>query len=59
MSFECKYCCDKNCELLRKECRPGQKGCVLRRAGAFFIGEEKEDTGGEEDKTEGKNEVDS
>ena len=41
MSFECKHYLNGHCELLEKECRPLQKGCVLVKAGAYFVGEEK------------------
>ncbi len=42
MSFECKYFNKNFCELLEKTCKPGQKGCVLNRTKAFFIGENDE-----------------
>jgi hypothetical protein len=29
MSWECSHLVDKKCNLLKKECSPGQKGCVL------------------------------
>ncbi|MDR2790522.1 MAG: hypothetical protein LBB59_06060 [Campylobacteraceae bacterium] len=28
-SWECSHLIDKKCELLKKECMPGEKGCVL------------------------------
>lgn len=37
MSFECKHDLNGHCELLKKKCSPGQKGCVLNAAGARFI----------------------
>lgn len=40
MSFECKYYLNGHCELLSKECSPGQKGCVLGGGRVFFIGED-------------------
>jgi hypothetical protein len=42
MSFECKYFNKNFCELLKKECKPGQNGCVLRKANVFFVGENDE-----------------
>ena len=39
MSFECKYFNKNSCELLQKECKSGQKGCVLRKANVLFISE--------------------
>ena len=39
MSFEFKYFNKGYCELLEKECKPGQKGCILIKAKVFFIGE--------------------
>ncbi|MDR0761890.1 MAG: hypothetical protein LBF13_02435 [Campylobacteraceae bacterium] len=28
-SWECSHLIDKKCSLLKKECSPGEKGCVL------------------------------
>ncbi|MDR2081004.1 MAG: hypothetical protein LBP54_03855 [Campylobacteraceae bacterium] len=28
-SWECSHLIDKKCNLLKKECLPGEKGCVL------------------------------
>jgi hypothetical protein len=41
MSFECRYYLNGWCELRSEKCKPGAKGCVLVKAGAIFIGEEK------------------
>lgn len=40
MSFECKYYNKGKCELMNKDCKPGQKGCVLNNAGIRFIGQD-------------------
>lgn len=42
MSFDCKYYNKGHCELMNKECKPGQKGCVLFSAGVKFIGQDEE-----------------
>lgn len=42
MAFECKHLANGYCWLLEKNCEPLQKGCVLHRTGAYFIGPEHE-----------------
>ncbi|MEJ5283457.1 MAG: hypothetical protein WHS77_00230 [Brevinematales bacterium] len=50
MSFECKFFNKNYCELLNKECKPGQKGCVLNKTNVFFIGETDEKTNSSTDR---------
>ncbi|NPV01758.1 MAG: hypothetical protein HPY53_10300 [Brevinematales bacterium] len=33
MSFECLYKNNDKCELRKKECIPGEKGCILHKSG--------------------------
>jgi len=37
MSFECKYLNNNYCELRKKECKPGEKGCILNKNRVIFI----------------------
>lgn len=52
MSFECRHYLNGWCELRKLECVPGAKGCVLVKAGVYFIGEKPEK---EKDKKEPEN----